>query len=391
MKIAVEYVRKPVRFFLAAFLWSHALFIVNFQAAFIPRLARFARLTTSEAVLFALLTVFSFLTASGFWRTLGNVAYVYFFPFVLLYYLSYACFRLLVVVWRWFKPEVKSHTIEVKQPTLPISVPPPDHYTHSETKGTRETIKSVALVLLRPVRKFTFLWCLLLLITTHVQLLWLSLVVVFLHLIRAVFRAVKIIWFSQGWIARIAGITRTTVENTLGKLADVTRESAPTDELKNLWNTVSAYEKTFRFLTKPSVVSRWAWLLCAVVLISGYIYLAFVFSFVYYGMARISGAAFPWPESIVTSLFIPFFVSDLPKIAGLKLLGGVHCTLIVTVGVGSVVRYFRRQLQSIRTVATLVSVRFNDASVREKYSILQEKFATPAVDTAISTNPAPRP
>jgi hypothetical protein len=75
-----EIVRRVTTFLLAAFLWLHALLFVNIQSALLTKCSRLLRLTTSEVVLFALLVIFSFLAASGFWKTLLSLSYVYFFP-----------------------------------------------------------------------------------------------------------------------------------------------------------------------------------------------------------------------------------------------------------------------------------------------------------------------
>jgi hypothetical protein len=107
-----------------------------------------------------------------------------------------------------------------------------------------------------------------------------------------------------------------------------------------------------------------------------YIYIAALFSFAYCGIARVSGVSYSWPDALVASVFIPFFVSELPKILAVKLLGGIHCLLVVAVGVGTVVNFLRRKLDAVRRAATDLSDRFADQSIQEKYRILEQKFST---------------
>ena len=95
-----------------------------------------------------------------------------------------------------------------------------------------------------------------------------------------------------------------------------------------------------RFLDNETVLVKWTWLLCTSFIVILYLYLAVLFSFAYYGIARIGGASYSWPECLVTSLFIPFLITDFPKIIGLKLLGGIHCTMIVLVSAGNAVQLF---------------------------------------------------
>lgn len=178
-------------------------------------------------------------------------------------------------------------------------------------------------------------------------------------------------------------VIRKSLETTLEKLAIVTDESPPTPELKSLWTSVKAFESGVRFLENERLVSKWAWLFCGAFLGSVYRYLSLLFSFAYFGVARASGTLLSWPECIVTSLFIPCLIGDLPRVVALKLLGGIHCTLIVTVGTGTIFRYFRRRLESIRSVATIVGVRLADQTIRDKFSILDGKFGqtTPSPNT----------
>jgi hypothetical protein len=116
--------------------------------------------------------------------------------------------------------------------------------------------------------------------------------------------------------------------------------------------------------------------------------MAFLFSFVYFGIARIGGVAYSWPEAFVTSLFIPFFTGDLPNIIWAKLLGGVHCVLILTLGAGTVFTYIHRRLDSIRTEVAALSGRLAAQSVRERYLILEEKTAAVPAASALPARTA---
>ena len=91
---AADRVRKVTTFFLAIFLWLHAILFLEFQSALVTKLAGLVKLTTSEVVLFLLLITFSLLAGSGYWRMVRSLLYVYFFPLVLFWYL----FRIFVIV-----------------------------------------------------------------------------------------------------------------------------------------------------------------------------------------------------------------------------------------------------------------------------------------------------
>jgi len=156
-----------------------------------------------------------------------------------------------------------------------------------------------------------------------------------------------------------------------------------------LWNTVQAWERILRFLQDEILVSKWALLLGTILFGCIYVYFALLFSFAYYGIARVAAiSAISWLDFFVMSLFMPFFVSALPRNAAIYLIAGIQCTLILTVGIGGIFNYFRRRVRSISIVAKVINVQLSDEAIREKKSILSEKFSS-ATGNPGSTNPKP--
>jgi hypothetical protein len=385
-----EIARKATTFLLAVFLWLHALFFLNIHLNLITKCSHLLRLATSEVVLFLLLFTFSMLAASGFWKTLLSVTYIYFFPFVLLGYVFYWCFLILRAMNRWFKAQANpqlGNALVVEQiptiaPAVPAEAPPPV----AVTPGAKDRFAELLRLLVQPFRRFMFLWCILLLVTTHITVAWLCLIVVLAHLARKIFLIVKILLFSDPWLKKVGPLLLTGLNTALAALAAVTNDAAPTNELKNLWNQLSLWRKILDFLKDPYLLSRWAWVLGIFFFGSVYVYIAVLFSFAYYGIAFVSGVSYSWPDALVASVFIPFFVSELPKIFALKLLGGTHCVLVVAVGIGTVVNFLRRKLDAIRRAATDYSDRFADQGNLEKYLILEQKFSTAATSAPLPKN-----
>jgi hypothetical protein len=155
----------------------------------------------------------------------------------------------------------------------------------------------------------------------------------------------------------------------------VTPDVGLTNELKGLIGQVDLWRKILNFLRNPYLMSRWAWVLGFAIFGSIYAYFSVLFSFEYCGIARVSGVIFPWLDSLVISLFIPFFVADLPKLLVVRLVGGIHCSLVVVVGVGTVLNFLRRKLNAVRNAAEELSDRLADQNLQEKYLILQAKVS----------------
>ncbi len=380
----VDFLRKVLRFSLAAFLWLHAFFLLNIHTHIINKLSALLHFASLEVILLLLLLVFSFVEGGGFWRTIGNLAYLYFFPFVLLFYFGALIFYLLRAFHRFTsdspsQPEVLKTTSANLANAAPSAV-------KKERVSKRESLHKVAHIFSLPFRKFTILWCFLLLVTTHPVVFWTAFTVVLLHLGRIIIAILRLTLSSGTWFGELEKRLHAQVDSWAAKLHAVTKESPPDPELRNLWNALQGFELVIRFIQNESLISKWAMLLGATILGSIYIYVAFLFSFIYYGIAHIAGVSgASWTDSLVTSLFIPFYVADLPKNAFIRVLGGLHCALILTAGIGSIVKYFRRRVRAIANLANLVNMKLFDESLHDKRLILNDKFSAAAAPSGAKT------
>jgi hypothetical protein len=369
--------RKLTTFFLAVFLWLHAVLFLEFQSTLVTKLSGLIKLTTSEVVLFSLLVTFSLLAGSGFWRMVLSILYIYFFPFILFWYLLRTLVLLLCLTNAWFnaqrgRPPVTA-TITIQAVT---AAPPPLTASNANTAPKKKN-ETLWRYLLRPFQKFTILWCLLLLVTTHRWILSVCLAVVAAQLARKIFFVLKLLFFSDAWWQKYRHLIFASLQKHLQALDALTPDVGPSNELKSLFNQLNLWDKILRFLSDPYLMSRWGVLITVVIFGTIYAYFGLLFSFVYHSLAYLFGVSFAWADAIVTSEFMPFLITDLPKVAIIRLVGGIHCALIVTIGVGTVVSFFRRKLDDIRRGAEDMSKRFADQSVREKYLILEQKASTP--------------
>lgn len=387
---AADRIRRATTFVLAVFLWLHAILFLDFQSPLITKLSGLAKLTSAEVVLLVLLFAFSLLAGSGFWRMLLSILYIYFFPFVLFWRL----FQIFVVILRlinaWLNAQRGPQPSESATTTTTIlaTTTPPTQPAVTAKPGVKKD-EPLWRYLVRPFQKFTFLWCILLLITTHRSILSICLLVVSAQLARKVFFVLKFLYFSDVWWQKYRIVMFAGLQKTLDAFDAITPDVGPSNELKNLIGQLDLWEKILKFLTDSYLMSRWGALMVAVVLGTIYTYFAFLFSFLYHGLAYAWGVKFAWPDALVTSAFIPFLIADLPKAAVVRLVGGIHCALILAVGVGTIVKFFRRRLDDIRKSAEEMSKRLTHQSVREKYLLVREKSLLPEQKPA--TPPIPQP
>lgn len=370
---SVDAARNITRFCLAMFLWSHAFFLLNTQSRIIEYANTRIHVTTAEATLFVLLLTFSFLAGPGIGQTLINLIYIYFFPFVLLFYVFYwpiHGLRLLKVKTRRSADVAPGTLVLQASPTSLILTAP-----ISERKNTAESKAGAALELLtRPFRKFTYLWCLLVLLAIHKSIVWTALMVVLIQLAGKMYRVVRLFWFSKSFLDKAATAITSTLNDTINKLSNLNFEATPLVELKNLLNQVKSFKTILGFITKSTFFSRLTFGLGLAMLVCAHLYFALIFSCVYVGGAKIADLTLFWPNSLAISIFILAYVTELPNTLLLRVLGGIHFMLFLTLGAGTAVSYFLRQLEPLRSALVSVNTRLSDLGTQEKVIVLQTKI-----------------
>ena len=390
MKSAITVIRKLTRFLLASFLWLHALFFWNPQTHILAALSRYIHLTFSEMTLFVLLFLFSVLCSSGWWNTVKSALYIYFFPFVLLGYFFVLLFLALKGINAWFSRDQQAEdgptlTEIIVLPNQAAPAPQAVVAQPAVPATAEKKSPSAVSIVTRPFRRFTVLWCALLLFATHRLVLWLSFAVVLWVLTLRVLAILKLTVFSRSWLEKVGAAIHTRLNDMLSMLASVTPNTEVTKELKDLWQQLGLWERVARFLGNKYLLSRWASLLVGAFYVCIYVYVALLFSFVYFGIARITGLNMPWSEAAVDSIF-PVYVTELPKTFFMRFAGGVQWSLIVILGLGTFWNYFHKRLEAVHASAIEIGGLLTDETVRERYKLLESKVK-PAKTTAVTHEP----
>jgi hypothetical protein len=377
-------VRRLTRFVLASFLWLHALFFWDPHTRILAALSRYIHVTLSEMTLFVLLFLFSVLCSSGWWNTAKSALYIYCFPFVLLGRFFVLLFLALKGINAWFsrdQPAEEGPTLveilSLPDPAAPVpraivAQPAVSAAPAIAAPGAKKGPTTLSIVA-RPFMRFTVLWCALLIFATHKLVLWLSFAMVLCVLGLRILTILKLTLFSRSWLEKIGAALYTRLNVMLGMLAAVTPKTEVTKELRDLWRQLGLWERVARFLGNKYLLSRWASLLVGAFYVCIYIYIALLFSFVYFGIARVCGLDLPWSEAAVDSIFIPVYVTELPKTFFMRFAGGVQWTLVVVVGFGTVWNYFHKRLNAVHTGAMEIGGLLTDEEVRARYKLLESK------------------
>jgi len=342
----------------------------------LSKLASSLNLSISETTIFVLLAAFSLLAAYGYGRLALDVLYIYCFPFILMYFAFKWLIKGLIAINRLFEAgtslegNLPATSTETLNTVFAVAEPNQKGRIHLSWKG-------IGRALTRPLRRFTLLWCLLLLFTTHVHLLQLALIIVVIHIAIFLVTVLRVILFSTNVLANLGERMMHKTEELLARVLSVTPDTEATAELRDTWTRISSIQIGVMILRNKKRVSRWTAILGAACLVGLYLYLALLFSFAYYGAARVQSINLTWGSTLVTSLFMPFAFSDLPSNVWLKLTAGTHCLVIVAVGAGTVINYLTRRAEDLETAAIALIERFEDENVRTRLEILNEKFGTP--------------
>jgi hypothetical protein len=213
------------------------------------------------------------------------------------------------------------------------------------------------------------------LLATHKPIVWTALTVLLVQLVGKIYRVIRVFWFSKSFLEKVATAISGFLNDMINKLTGLNFEATPLTELKNLLNQIKGFRLVLGFIAKSTFFSRLTFAVGLLMLICAHLYFALFFSCVYVGGAKVADLTFAWPSSLAISLFILAYVTELPNTLMLRVLGGIHFTLFLALGAGTVVSYFRRQLEPLRSAMATVDMRLSEGGMQEKIIVLQTKVA----------------
>jgi hypothetical protein len=348
-------------------------------------------LNVGELAVLCLIAALSVLAAYGIGNILVDLIYIYFFPFVLLYYAGRVAYKVVRAVNRVF---VRLGTEDV-QPLDINSIPgfpsPTMLPTGSATQGqpavasaksTHSGLKNrFQRLITAPFVRFSLLWCVLLLLSTNRKLLWIALAIVLFHIGRALIAIVGVAIFSTNWLSQLEDRIRSKAEAWIENIV-AANESAPPENLSQTVGALAGLQFALALLRNRQRVAQWAMFLGLLVFVAVYLYLALLFSVAYCGVAKLTHVALSWSDSLVYSIFILFAYSDLPKNAWLKGLAGFHALFVVGLGLTTIFGYLQRKLNSLYSIADALNSRLEQPDVRTKIVVMAEKLKPTAAGAA---------
>ncbi|HEX9121627.1 MAG TPA: hypothetical protein VF840_13910, partial [Terriglobales bacterium] len=179
--------------------------------------------------------------------------------------------------------------------------------------------------------------------------------------------------------AKASGSAGGSLQNQIKRYAEgliqkAVEASEITEDLRNVWSGLTALQLAATLLQSRRRVMQWAVLLTLISVAGIYIYVAVLFSFGYYGIARLEGLSTRWRDLATISLFIPISYTNLPRTVPFGFLGGIHSVFVLLLGAGTIVGYLQKKLDSVYDTTVSLSSRLQQQELRTKLLEMTEKF-----------------
>ena len=276
----LQWIRRLARFTLATALWLNALFLLRFAPPRLSPLASRLHLNLGETTILVLIVSFSVLMSYGVKNLVVDALYIYFFPFVFVFLLIRLGYRI-CRIFIWKKPTLRTAQIvqkssaEPQQQTVLVASP----------RAKQRVWERVLREIFRPFFQFTLLWALLLLLSSHRWLLWTALVIVLVHLVRALFRVSVLAVFSMKGLAQLEERIKSWAELQIARAIAASRQAEETQDVRQAWGAITGLQLGVKLLQNRQAVAQCIIFLSILVFGAIYMYIALLFSFAYYGLA----------------------------------------------------------------------------------------------------------
>jgi len=341
-------VRRTIREVLALAFWTHALYMFGLIRIPLPVTPDFLRYAFN-GLLVLFIVNYSLFTDNGWWSVFFDLGYIYFLPLV---YAGRLCGR----IWRLSFKSFKSKLVwqNPKLLTNPLVI------AAQTAKSTTQNAPPVAVEsttvrfyhrLARLVFKFAALWALLVLTVNAKPFLLLASAVSLLGALKAIVNLWTIFSAPSNWIDKFEAALSKRMQGQIKAVLDWDGASSSAN-IRNAFNALKLYGAVLNFISDNSaVLASWAFTISVVVSVPFYCYVSFLFSCVYFGIAKVAALRLTLPEAFVDSLFMPFAWSALPANLPIRFIGGLQATCVSIVGYNILFRHLGNQLDRIAKAA----------------------------------------
>ena len=230
----------------------------------------------------------------------------------------------------------------------------------------------------RPFGQFFLLWALLLLNTSSVALTWVSLGVILFGTAAVVRTLAAFLADADSWISKLKSNFAEQVATNIRIIREY--QSAQEDTAsRNAANALLLYEAMFRYISEnKGRLARQTLIASVLITIPMYLYVSFMFTTLYLGLARLAHIPWAWTDALTTSIFIPFAYTDLPHNLWIRLIGGCQVMIITVLGYTILFRRMQNSMRRISQAAVELASPLSDETVRAKLQSIKAR-SSPSV------------
>lgn len=224
-------------------------------------------------------------------------------------------------------------------------------------------------------------------LSSNIWLVWVALIIVVLHLVRTLFKILVLTVFSMRWLSGLEDKLKAYADGLIARVIEAS-ERGETDgskqaEARKWLISLVGLKSAAAILASKRLVAQSVMVLGFLAFAAIYAYLSLLFSFAYYGVAHVQSIILPWGQALVISIFIPFMVTALPHNAWLLLLGGLHAAFVFFLGLGTILGYLGRKLDSFKNAAESLTSQLEREEVMKAMAHLAKElnYPLPSPDT----------
>lgn len=333
--------RSLIRTVLAALFWLHAIGITHL-ANIKLNLGPTTRDFLSEVVLLSVIFFYSFLGSNGWWSLLGDLGYIYLWPFWL------------VAKHSWKFTKATTGPI-FKRLMHEAGIPDSQEQKTPDNAKTQKGLErfSVFYYLLRPFKTFATLWCAIIFLDHNDILTIICVIAVLANIAKVSFALNRFLDGPLQWVEKLQNGIKTALKTRAEQVLNADLNSA---SMKQEINALRLYRAAFRRMTDRAAIQRFVQSLALVFAIPYYLYISILSGFAYLGIAHLFKIPWSAQNALVDALCMPLAWSDLPHNTPIRILAFLQVVLLAYIGYEAIIRKMSRKAEDIVKSAEQVSI-----------------------------------
>jgi hypothetical protein len=371
-------IRKIVREILAAAFWLHAAYVFCFikivPDAYVSSLPRY--FYNFALVLF--IFYYSFLSDSGWFSVAFDLGYIYFWPFTImirLFWISskqgYSYFRRQLTFPKYVALPSPAKVLTAQK--VVTTQAPPDPTVKPKPI---ETKPKIIYRLSRPLFQFVVLWSILIITVNSKIFIILACLITLVGATRAIWSLWNLLSGTSSWIERAKSAFAKHFAQHISQVRQWNEKTSP-EKIIQIVNALKFWEAMFTFVDdNKEFLSRCTIVFAALVSIPFYCYISFLFSCVYFGIAKIQQIDWSWPSAFSTALYMPFSFTDLPHSFLIRFIGGLQAIAVSVMGWSIFMRHLSGKFERIALAAAELRSPLQDEVLKAKITLLERAVSS---------------